>query len=228
MAPKLTIITHVYNAQAGIDMQTQVWRSYPDEVRKQLEFIVIDDFSDPPLKVDRNDLNLRLLRVDDDIDWNMAGCRNLAAIHAASPWLLYFDCDNIASAANLTALLGGLQLLDPRKLYVFGRAENGQIVEPHINSFLLARTSFFAVGGYDEDFVGHYGYEDVLFRNLWRRSMDGEVLLTDIVFKQMGWRTETLNRDLERNKALIEQKALQGFRKPVGLVRFNWHEVGLS
>ncbi len=223
--PRITIITHVYNAQAGIDLQSSFWRAYPPHIRDQLEFIVIDDYSDTPLVVDREGLNLRLLRVDDDIDWNMAGCRNLAAVHAASPWLLYFDCDNIASQEHLAALLASLDRLDPRKLYVFGRSEEGRIVEPHINSFLLSRSGFFAIGGYDEDFAGHYGYEDVLFRNLWRRNMDGEVLLTDIVFTQMGWRTETLNRDLERNKKLIERKAIEGFRKPVGLIRFSWHEV---
>lgn len=222
---QITLITHVYNAQNGIDFQCQIWRSYPEEVRRHLEFIVVDDHSDQPLSIDRTGLNLRQFRVDDDVDWNMPGCRNLAAMHANSPWLLYFDCDNVLSAPQAALLHAGLGRLDPRKLYVFGRSIDGQLVDPHINSFLISRSGFFAVGGYDEDFAGHYGYEDVLFRNMWRRHMDGEILLTDLVLTQMGWRTEALDRNVERNKALIERKASEGFKKPVGLIRFNWHEV---
>lgn len=222
--PVLSVITHVYNAQDGIDFQSRIWRTYSREVIESLEFIVIDDHSVPPLVVDSSDIRLRHFRVEDDIDWNMAGCRNLGALHASANWLLYFDCDNIITAEQMQALIQSISTLDPRKLYVFNRLEEGRLVDPHINTFLISRAGFFEVGGYDEDFVGHYGYEDVLFRNMWRMQMDGEVLITNIAFNQMGWRTENLNRDLDRNKNLIQKKVIEGCKKPMSLIRFNWKE----
>jgi hypothetical protein len=68
MTARISIITHVYNAQQGIDFQTRIWRSYPARILDQLEFIVIDDHSDPPLKIDKDGLSLRHFWVDDDLD----------------------------------------------------------------------------------------------------------------------------------------------------------------
>lgn len=225
---QLSLITHVYNAQAAVDRQVAGWRQLPAELRAELEFIVVDDFSDQPLTVDRGDLNLRLFRVDDDIPWNMPGCRNLAALQSDSPWLLYFDVDNVLAPADLARLLGVLGRLNPRTLYVFRRIFQGQELEPHINSFLIRRQGFFRTGGYDEDFSGHYGFEDVLFRQLWRQQVGPEVLLTDMAFEQMELQTQGMSRDTRRNQALIQYKAALGWPKAKSLVRFGWTEVGAA
>jgi hypothetical protein len=222
---ELSIITHIYNAQEGVAHQVALWKTLNPSLLQRLEFIVIDDHSDQPIQVDRGPLNLRQFRVDSDIDWNMPGCRNLGAIQACSPWLLYFDVDNVAPGDQLEKLVLGLQGLDPTRLCVFRRVHDGREVEPHINSFLISRKGFFRAGGYDEDFAGHYGYEDVLFRNLWRKHVGGETLIQDVVFQQMGWRTNDLNRDTTRNQALIQYKAALGMPRPQNLLRFAWHEV---
>lgn len=222
---QLSLITHVYNAQAAVDRQVAGWQALPAELRAGLEFIVIDDHSDTPLTVDRGDLNLRLFRVDDDIDWNMPGCRNLAALQSDSPWLLYFDVDNLLAPADLARLLGALHQLQANTLYVFRRIFQGQELEPHINSFLIRRQGFFRTGGYDEDFAGHYGFEDVLFRQLWRAQVGPEVLLTNIAFEQMDLATTGMNRDTTRNQALIQFKLATGLPKARNLVRFGWTEV---
>jgi len=224
-APKLTLITHVYNAQGPVDLQLARWRAYDPALLAQLEFIVIDDCSDTPLAVDAAGLNLRLLRVEDDIAWNMPGCRNLGAVQAAAPWLLYFDVDNVTAEASIAMLVNALPRLDPQRLYVFRRTQDGQDLEPHINTYLVTRRGFFAAGGYDEDFCGHYGYEDVLFRNMWRRHVGGETLLTDIAFEQLGFRTAGLDRDTTRNERLVQARAAAGFPKPRGMLRFAWTEA---
>lgn len=229
MTPALTLITHVYNAQGPVDLQLARWRAFSPELLQRLEFIVIDDCSDTPLQVDMGangpDLNLRLLRVTDDIAWNMPGCRNLAAVQAAAPWLLFFDVDNTTPEANIARLVDALPRLDAAKLYVFRRTEGGVDVEPHINTFLITRRGFFQAGGYDEDFCGHYGFEDVVFRHMWRRHVGGETLLTDIAFEQLGHRTAGLSRDTTRNEALARVRAAGGFPKPKGMLRFGWQEA---
>ena len=223
--PALSMITHVYNSQASVDHHLALWKDYSQALRDSIEFIVIDDFSTPELVIDRGPLNLRHFRVDDDIDWNMPGCRNLAAITASSPWMLYFDADNVIPPEQLSHLVAALGTLDERTLYVFRRIHDGEEVDPHINSFLISRKGFFRAGGYDEDFAGHYGFEDVLFRNMWRTHTGREVLLTDIQFQQMSWRTSDLDRDTSRNEQLIANKAAANFPKPQAFLRFNWHEV---
>lgn len=222
---RLTIITHVYNAQGPVDHQLALWKQYDPALLAQLDFLVIDDHSDTPLQIDKGPLNLRLVRVDDDIDWNMPGCRNLAATLAATEWLLYFDVDNVASQASIAKLVGALVTLDPLRLHVFRRTEGGVDVEPHINSFLITRQGFWRAGGYDEDFSGHYGFEDVLFRMMWRKHVGTEVLLTDIAFEQIAFRTSGLDRDTTRNQALAQARAAAGMPKPKGMLRFAWGEA---
>ena len=221
----LTLITHVYNAQQPVARQLALWQQFSPALRTRLKFLVIDDHSDVPLQVDKTGLDMRLVRVDDDIDWNMPGCRNLAATLAETEWMLFFDVDNVASEASLQKIVDALARLDKRRLHVFRRTENGVDVEPHINSFLITRQGFFQAGGYDEDFSGHYGFEDVAFRMMWRKHVGTEVLLTDIAFEQIAFRTSGLDRDLSRNQALIQQRAASGMPKPKGMLRFAWGEV---
>ena len=221
----LTLITHVYNAQGPVDRQLALWKQFSPELLARLQFLVIDDHSDAALVVDKGPLNLRLVRVADDIHWNMPGCRNLAATLAATEWMLFFDVDNVVSEASLRKIVGALQQLDLQRLHVFRRTENGVDVEPHINSFLISRQGFWRAGGYDEDFSGHYGFEDVLFRMMWRKHVGTEVLLTDIAFEQIAFRTSGLDRDLARNQALIARRAAAGLPKPKGMLRFSWDEV---
>jgi len=227
-ATQLTLITHVYNAQGPVERQLALWKQFSPELLAQLQFLVIDDHSDAPLQVDKGPLDLRLVRVDDDIDWNMPGCRNLAATLAQTEWMLFFDVDNVASEASLQKIVGALDRLDRQRLHVFRRTENGVDVEPHINSFLITRQGFWCAGGYDEDFSGHYGFEDVLFRMMWRKHVGTEVLLTDIAFEQIAFRTSGLDRDLSRNQALIAQRAAAGMPKPRGMLRFAWSEVACT
>lgn len=222
---ELTLITHVYNAQQPVDHQVGLWKQFDPALLARLQFIVVDDHSDVPLQVDKGPLDLRLLRVDDDIDWNMPGCRNLAAMLSTSPWLLYFDVDNVADEAAIRKIVDALPRMDPTRLSCFRRVRDGQDLDPHINSFLISREGFFRAGAYDEDFVGHYGYEDVLFRNMWRKYVGKEVLLIDIAFQQLGHATTGLNRDTARNQALVHARAAAGFPKPRGLVRFAWSEA---
>lgn len=223
--PDLTLITHVYNGQAMLDEQLARWRAYSGALAARLEFLVIDDCSDPPLVAEPGALDLRLLRVTDDIAWNMPGCRNLGAVQARSDWLLYFDVDQFTAEANILMMANALPRLDPKRLYVFRRIVDGVDAEPHINTFLISRRGFFRAGGYDEDFAGHYGFEDVVFRNMWRRHVGDEVLLTNIAFDQGGRPTTGLDRDTLRNQALAQYKMALGFPKPRGLVRFQWQEV---
>lgn len=225
--PKLTLITHVYNQPEGVARHVAFWKSLDPALAARLEFVVVDDYSETPLAIQRGPLNLKLFRVTDDIDWNMPGCKNLGALMARADWLLFFDCDNILDEKSLAALVGVLDRLKPETLYNFRRVdENGTDLPPHINTLLMSRHGFFKAGGMDEDFSGHYGYEDVHFHHMWRHHVGNEVLLTDVAFTQLGFRTETLDRDTARNQAMIHDKIqVQGHKGSVGKLRFRWDEL---
>jgi hypothetical protein len=142
----LTLITHVYNAQGPVDRQLALWRQFSPALRARLQFLVIDDHSDLPLQVQRDGLDLRLVRVDDDIDWNMPGCRNLAATLCETPWMLFFDVDNVCSEASLQKIVDNLPRLDRGRLHAFRRTENSVDVEPHI-ALSHHPTGFWRAGG---------------------------------------------------------------------------------
>jgi hypothetical protein len=80
----------------------------------------------------------------------------------------------------------------------------------------------------DEDFSGHYGYDDVHFHNMWNTYVGNQVLITDIAFQQLSVRTEVLDRDLTHNYNLIKRKVVdEGVRGSVGKIRFRWEEQDL-
>jgi predicted glycosyltransferase involved in capsule biosynthesis len=223
--PKLSIVTHVYNQPETVARHVEFWKSLDPAVTRQIEFICVDDFSDSPLQIQRGHLNLRLFRVTDDIDWNMPGCKNLGALMARADWLLFFDIDALVDERGLASIVGAIDRLNAKTLYNFRRTENGVDVAPHINTLLMSRDSFFLAGGLDEDFSGHYGYEDVHFHHMWRHHVGNEVLLTDIAFQQLSARTESLDRDTTRNQALVHDKIIkQGHAGSVGKLRFRWIE----
>lgn len=219
---KLSVITHVYNEQDAVLRHLTDWLHIPEAIRQHIEFIVIDDFSDDPLVLPRVSLNLQLVRVDDDVAWNQPGCRNLAAMLASAPWLLFFDVDNMLNPSDFAKLVSGLASAPKDCLFLFKRIEAGREVAPHLNCFLVARSSFFRYGPYDEDFSGHYGFDDVFFRNLWRKNGGLERYIDDIAFIQWPMGTRSLDRDLSINQKRLVSKLNEGLAQPTCLLRFRW------
>lgn len=219
---KLSAITHVYDGEAQIEQQLSQWLLIPAAIRRQIEFVIVDDCSSRALEVPKVDLNLSLFRVLEDIPWNQPGCRNLAAMMAQAPWLIFFDADNLLEPRGFEILIEHLSQLAADTLYTFGRIESGRPVASHVNTFLVSRDAFFLGGPYDEDFCGHYGYDDIMFRNLWRQHIGKEILLTNISFQQLQFSTMKLDRDQTPNRTRLQSKISEGLRKPQGLIRFQW------
>ena len=219
---RLSVITHVYNGQFAMLRQLHTWMQIPEVLRAQIEFIVVDDYSDEPLQLPECKINLTLLRIEDDIPWNQPGCRNLAAVIATAPWLLFFDADNVLAPFGFDLMLRGLDQIPKKCLYTFGRIEDGKIASSHVNTFLVQRDAFFAAGPYDEDFCGHYGYDDIMLRNLWKKSVGEERYIADIMFQQLSIATQSLDRDLQANRNLLIKKINQGLPRPKGMTRFQW------
>lgn len=230
--PKLSIISHFYNHPGKVEKQLAHWKNIDPALLEHIEFILVDDCSEERPDIDKGNLNLRVFRVDSDIPWNQAGARNLGVFNATGEWGLLFDIDQLLELSSLPVLLGSLPSFDRDTLYylkingLFNTIDN-EPSDNHINTYLVNLSRFRVKAMYDEDFAGHYGYEDIFVPLVWEANGGRRVLLSSPVFfaEDMGFRTNNLDRSLERNKALLEQKMAAGLRRPRSILRFDWHEV---
>ena len=229
MQPLLSIVVNAYQAQPALDRQLALWRGYPDALRQVVEFVVVDDGSAPALQITADapsaarPLNITLARIQQDIAWNMPGARNLGALLARGPWLLFHDVDHFLPVQSLQLLLQHRAALGAATLYRFARIEDGVAINSHINSFLCSRSAFWRAGGYDEDFAGHYGHEDACLLSAWQSRVGGLLLLNNVwleVNPRLG--TTGLDRDTTRNSALLRQKAAAGHPVARSRLRFDW------
>lgn len=166
--PELSYIIPCYFDQENtesLDALLRIYSGYPPEVIERIEFVIVDDASPIPVQIPADiDLNLRLLRIREDIAWNQGGARNLGVLYSRCDKILATDLDHLFSAATLAHILALPRL--GRRMYRFRRkGQGGELIKPHPNSFVMSRGRFLELFGVDEEFSGHYGCEDGMF---WR------------------------------------------------------------
>ena len=229
--PILSLITHHYNGNSAAKKLVAHLEAMPTALTEQIEIIIIDDYSDIEENIKSNLNFLKQFRITDDIPWNQAGARNLGAIMAKSNWALFFDIDQLPSQKGLTEIMNYLKLADSEILYYFNVDNfidsNLEIELPiHPNTFMVNLERFKSTCMYDEDFAGHYGYEDLYLPYVWeffggKRQVFGNTAY----FTDQKNKTMSLNRSLEINKLLAHQKISDGIKKPKNLIRFNWKKM---
>jgi glycosyltransferase involved in cell wall biosynthesis len=232
--PLLSIISHYYNHPEMVEEQIAYWETLPDSFLARVEFILVDDCSEQTPALRPTKLNLKVYRITTDLPWNQAGARNLGAFNATGEWALYFDIDQRFFAGPMEAVLANLPNLDPMSMFYMRIKELIDItvnkpLDFHPNTFLVNLPMFRQHAMYDEDFVGHYGYEDLYMPQVWERRGGKRVLFNDAVFfEDRGFGTTNLDRDLTRNLALAQQKLAAGAQRPVGILRFAWEQIDLT
>lgn len=164
---ELSYVTTFYFNQADSSSLLELVRryaSYSKDLLDRLQLVLVDDGSSVPVTLPADlDLNLLLLRIPEDVPWNHAAARNLGAVYARSDKLLLTDVDHAFPEDTLRRIVQLRKLR--RTMYMFYRLdEHGAHVRRHLNTFLLSRGRYLELFGYDEEFCGHYGLEDDLFR----------------------------------------------------------------
>lgn len=228
---KISLITHHYNSHDKAQALLDHLAAINTEVTAQIEIIIVDDCSDVREQLDPRGLDLKHLRVVDDIPWNQAGARNLGALTANGEWLLYFDIDQLLSDYGLNYVVTHCGSLDQNLMYFF-LVENfidsniNQELSVHPNTFLVSAVKFRINGMYDEDFAGNYGYEDIYLPYLWEKNGGTRAMIGQVpFFRDQKFKTGTLSRDLEPNKLVSREKMLRGVKRPKNYIRFEWEEV---
>lgn len=156
----ITFVYPYYENPIFLGLQLRKWTTYPPELLRQLNVIVVDDGSPnhPASDILRGfalNFPLRLFRVGVDVRWNWLAARNIGMYHAHG-WCVLTDMDHMVPEATLRACVFGK--LWPNYIYRFTRREwTGESIHPHPNSMLMTATTFWDVGGYDEALSGFYG-----------------------------------------------------------------------
>jgi len=200
-----TISLTFYNDHEHIERHLDEWCKYP-EVPKQ----VIDDGSKKPLEL----YSIPVYRIEEDIPWNIPGARNLGATVCTTPWILFCDTDQSFSYDSMAKLLD--TRLERGKFYSFERRNRPRTC----GTLLIHREDYWAVGGYDEDFAGHYGYNDPYLRHLlWKHGVE-EVTLPILCDQYSA--DCVLDRQ-PNNEALYNYKLQTGRSRSI--LRFPWRRV---
>lgn len=192
-AMKLSIVTAVLNSPRVVLRHSIYYRNMP--LPEDVEWIVVDDKSDPPLKREDYDCpRMTILKHERAGIWTQPAARNFGAKHAIGERLLCTDIDHIISmdlmnfARNTdydfvklkreVAVLddGGnfVQTEEAVLAYGFERdrlRRGGFHIPPHTNSFIIDRELYLSLGGVSERNVKlgrHPNREEIpLRRRIW-------------------------------------------------------------
>jgi predicted glycosyltransferase involved in capsule biosynthesis len=224
-----SIIYPYYNDQKLLNKHIEYWNSYSKIIRKNIHIILVDDASKirPDLSNLTKDINLTLLRINENIEWNQPGAKNLGFKFVINSWVLTLDIDHYVSESLLKEILE----FEKKKGHVYYLGEktfSGIIRHPHPNSFIIHSSLFKKLGGYDEDFCGNYGYDDAQFNLEIKYSSSVEVLENLFLITIDKIRESELKRDTKKNKKLFKKKKKLLLRnkyiKKRGL-RFDWEII---
>ena len=169
--PRISIVFPYYDNPQMLRFQLGIFKSYSPEVLNRCEIILVDDCSPtyPAREVVRetDHPDVRMFRVAFDKPWNQDAARNIGAFEARGEYLLLTDIDHVIPEETLKDLM---TLEDERTVYTLARKAHFSetVIASHVNSYVMARTLYWSIGGYDEEFWGTYG-SDRLFRNRVRR-----------------------------------------------------------
>ena len=192
----MVIIVAFYQSYGVVARQVKYFNkmNLPDDI----EFIFVDDGSNPPHNIQDYDLkNLRIYHTNEKRPWTQGLARNAGAKLAEGEYLLMTDIDHILSkeaimaAYNFTGdkmifsryfgvlLEDGTFSQDLAVLEEYGADMNrvrrtGLYAAHHDNSFAIKKSTFEMLGGYEAKrcLYGHYAGdrrgEDCYFNGAWR------------------------------------------------------------
>ncbi|MBC7936034.1 MAG: glycosyltransferase family 2 protein [Rhizobacter sp.] len=211
---ELSYIIPVYlenSSSPDLDKLLQRYGNYPRELTDKIQFILVDDCSPVEPVIPASHLNILLVRINENIPWNQGGARNLGVMLSKTAKLLLTDLDHSFSAGLLEKLLHSSL---PNHLYKFKRRREGVKVRSHPNTFFCSKAVFYKALGYDEDFSGHYGYDDVFYVEL-QKALGTKLryFSWSSYVDHLEHQTENkddlqhfLVRDTSYNKALLDEK----------------------
>lgn len=169
----ITINLSFFNQNKILKKHIEIWKNYPNEIKKLFTFFIIDDCSKiDPLNIlkeyDLSDLNISIYRVLDDLICNIAGVRNLGATECQTEWMVILDMDTLISTEMAIQLIELAKNDTGKTVYKFNRKvlnnlEHKKNNKMHPAICLIKKEDYWKIGGCEENLVGNYGYTDPCF-----------------------------------------------------------------
>lgn len=200
----MNILYSYFGQKELVKKQLKEWQKYKDKAA----LVYVDDCSPEPLEKIKGTKQYRILT---DIKWNQGGARNLG-MSQLKGWVIMLDMDYILTKKNLEDILK--LKLKKDTIYYLGRERE----DISYTVYIIHTDAFKITGGYDEDFSGHYGYEDALF-NLRCKERLNRVALDKIKLKNLS-KPDNKDRNCERNKDMLSWKMT--FPENGKQLRFKW------
>ena len=234
MTKPLSFITTYYNQYNMLAKQISLWQNYSDDVKEQTKFVLIDDGS---LKracrvehlIEDTAIDISVYRIHEDIYCNIPGAVNLGATVCGTDWMFKHDIDHLVPEESIVKMLELTKIKNVQdKVYKFYRHNGTEISNPNKiapGQFMIQVKDFWKIGGWDEDFCGHYGQNDPAF--FWRSKgiIETEERYDINMIIDSDGETPSIDRkDREHNINLFEEKKRTGNWSDEFL-RFDWERV---
>lgn len=219
----LTYIATFYFDQKNYRSLTDLlhcYSTYPDFILDRLQFVFVDDGSPVDVAIPEDlDLNILMLKIQKDIPWNQPGARNLGVMYARSDKIVLTDVDHMFPPHTMERMI---RHGNPGKnVYKFRLVieEDGSSDKAHPNTLFMSRARFLRHYGYDEDFCGHYGFDDAM---MWRwQRYHG----TRFLYFRSKYHCMRRNIDLDRSYHSLRRE-LEHNRKVADAKRAAWAKYG--
>lgn len=187
---KLSIIIAVLESYEIVRRQMLWFNSWLPKYNNLVEFILMDDDSNPHITVDPVEFDLRVIQTHDPRPWAQPAARNMGAAAARGEYLLMTDIDHIFTEEIVKECLAftgdkmmfrrrqgmldadGRLVTDEPTLIQYGLREDkrGDHVDQHFNTFAIRRSIHVdLLKGYDDRFVGKYGGDDTDYAERYRK-----------------------------------------------------------
>ncbi|MCP4493208.1 MAG: glycosyltransferase family 2 protein [Gammaproteobacteria bacterium] len=202
---KISIVTAVLDSPEVVRRHVLHYKSMP--LPADVEWIVVDDKSDPPLSQDDYDFpQMKILQHRRKGIWTQPAARNFGVKHATGDVLICTDIDHIITidlinfardtVYDFVKLQREVAILDEQgqfaqtamavKVYGFEKSrfdKGGFHITPHTNSFIINRELYVSLGGVSERRVKlgkHPNREEVpLRKRLFHLKNNGEITILD-------------------------------------------------
>ena len=194
METKLSVIIAVLDSHEVVKRQLLHFQKMLFSNDNDVEFIIVDDGSDPPLQdwlilnMDKIEINCMIIQTNDKRKWSQPCARNAGAKIARSQKFLMTDIDHVISKEAIQFCVDSNEdkVMFPRQWAVLDKDgsinQGDRILEAyglpskifkerglnggmHHNTFMIKRSLFEKLEGYDESFCGKYGGDDTNFSN---------------------------------------------------------------
>jgi len=228
----MNMIFLYYDNPRMLKIQIRYWNSYAGILTQIPEILLVDDSSPRTnaakiVKKVGCEIPIRIFRINENIQWNMPGARNLGCHHAKG-WIYMSDIDTVIPKVEAKKLFEKYPLDEncfymPKRVWLPGSTP----AAPAIVNLLYHKSQYQKIGGYDEDYSGSYYKEDVDYIERLKRSIP-MVERNDVTIKVVHHsvvsdsRTRGMSRDRSRNQQLFQEKEALGFPKPINPLRFSW------